>query len=84
MTIENMWIAPSTASDGSTLWFVFAAGHSNFRCIDIASTEEEARDMMRNIEAGASATNPYYDNEGEQEEFSDFIRDKCIQGSRKI
>lgn len=73
MTIDNMWVAPSTSSDGSTLWFVFAAGHSNFRCIDIAKTEAEAHDMMKNIEAGAQATNPYFDNEKEQREFNKHI-----------
>lgn len=73
MAIKNMWVAPSTTSDGSTLWFVFAAGHSKFRCIDIANTEAEAYDMIKNIEAGASATNPYFDNEEEQKDFSKYI-----------
>lgn len=73
MTIENMWIAPSTSSDGSTLWFIFAAGQSNFRCVDIANTEAEAYEMMKKIEAGACATNPYFDNEEEQKEFSKYI-----------
>jgi hypothetical protein len=70
MTIKNLWIAPSTTSDGSTLWFILAAGHSNFHCIDIAKTEAEANDMIKKIEAGASATNPYFDNEEEQQAFS--------------
>lgn len=73
MTIENMWVAPSKTSDGSTLWFVFAAGYHNFRCIDIANTEAEAYEIMQNIEAGAHATNPYFDNEEEQKEFSKHI-----------